>query len=78
LMALELHPAILTPVNVNGHFFYSLSEREVIIALFAGSDKTLTRRLYRCLTPCKVASMFLKKHEIVMKSSCLRAKALYN
>jgi hypothetical protein len=54
LMALELHTAAFTPISIDRHSD-SLSERRVIIASFAGSDKTLSWRLYRCLILCKVA-----------------------
>jgi len=46
LMALELHTAAFTPISIDRHSD-SLSEQRVIIALFAGRDKTLAWRLYR-------------------------------
>ncbi len=55
LMAFKLHAAAFAPVSINRHFG-SLSERIMIIASFPGSDKTLPRRLYRCLIICKVAA----------------------
>lgn len=46
LMAFELHTAAFTPISIDWHSD-SLSERTMIIALFPGSDKTLSWRLYR-------------------------------